>query len=437
MGEDEGWSEIGVVASEKVQRVAGSGDGIDCSDVRVLPVLGCSRAARVQSADERAAMLGRRQCAGLGTGVAAARVDTAELDMREAVGSGTFATVHRGVYRGQQVAVKVFNDKASPESLARELALSCALVHPNIVRCVGVGWQPAPSRVDALSQQDQQGQEQEQQSHEDAALLWKPVLVMEFCLLGSLFQMLYPVAPESKTRRAATVSAAPLDPHAHTIARGVAAALAHLHALGYAHFDLCSSNVLVCITVTNNNSLFLCHAPMHSHTHACTQLTGEFVPKLADFGQARRGFGVGFCAVGHEVYRAPELCAVPTRNYGRCAHWSERADVYSYGVLLWELLCKQLPFSDCHTDDVARLVRAGQRPAFPPAARVARPWRRLVRRCWAADPHARPAMAAVVAAVDALGTPFHRAPAPSPPRRRQRPVDSIGGGGGTGRDAYF
>lgn len=148
------------------------------------------------------------------------------------------------------------------------------------------------------------------------------------------------------------------------------------------------------------------------------------MPKLADFGQARRGFGVGFCAVGHEVYRAPELCAVPARNYGRCAHWSEQADVYSYGVLLWELLCRQLPFGDCHADDVARLVRSGRRPAFPPRPHVARPWRRLVRRCWAADPHARPTMAAVVAAVDALGAPLAPAPAPAPPRRRRRVPDT-------------
>ena len=96
MGEDDEQTEIGVVLSKRVQRVAGRGDGIDCSDVRVLPVLGCRRAARVQSAEERAAMLGQRGCGGLATDAAAAvsagpgagaaaLVDMAELDVKEAV----------------------------------------------------------------------------------------------------------------------------------------------------------------------------------------------------------------------------------------------------------------------------------------------------------------------------------------------------------------
>lgn len=278
---DDGWSEIGVVLSERVQRLAGRGDGVDCSDVRVLPVLGCRRAVRVQSAAERAAMLEQRRSAGIPATAGAACVDMAALDLREAVGSGTFATVHRGVYRGQPVAVKVFNDKASPESLARELALSCALVHPNIVRCVGVGWQPAPA------QPLQAEREEEEHSHslrsngngsrreEDAEVLWKPVLVMEYCVLGSLFQMLYPVTPESKTRRAATVSPAPLDPHARAIARGVAAALAHLHAFGYAHFDLCSSNVLVCNalpSIPSQQQRLACSVYQTTHTNTPTRM---------------------------------------------------------------------------------------------------------------------------------------------------------------------
>ena len=159
--------------------------------------------------------------------------------------------------------------------------------------------------------------------------------------------------------------------------------------------------------------------PTHSHIPIHQKLTDGFVAKLADFGQARRGFGVGFCAVGHEVYRAPELCGAPARNYARSAHWTERADVYSYGVLLWELLCRRLPFGDRPAADVARLVRSGQRPAFPPASRVCRRWRRLVRRCWAADPLARPPMAAVVAALDTLGAPFH-SPHTTLPHTRSR-----------------
>ena len=154
----------------------------------------------------------------------------------------------------------------------------------------------------------------------------------------------------------------------------------------------------------------------------------EFEPKLADFGLARRGFGVGSCAVGHEAYRAPELCMAQSRNYSRRTHWCEKADVYSYGILLWELLHKQIPYSDRH-DEVIKLVRRGVRPLFKPssssAPRIRREWVVLITRCWDEKPQERPTAAEVVQALDAMRGPFRRAKKgghagePSSKRRRR------------------
>lgn len=220
-------------------------------------------------------------------------IDFSEVRLKEIVGSGTFAAVYSAEYRERQIAVKVFNAKASAESLSREIAVVASLRHPNIVGFIGVAW--------------------------DTANPERPVLAMEFCSMGSLFQALYPNIIDAKTRRGATAGAGHLiDPHRKRIALGTARGMAHLHRVGWAHFDICSPNVL---------------------------LSEDFDPKLADFGQTRRGFGIGFPAVGHEAYRAPELCFTPSRNYQRSAHWTEKADVYSFAILLWELLHKELPWS--------------------------------------------------------------------------------------------
>ena len=158
-------------------------------------------------------------------------------------------------------------------------------------------------------------------------------------------------------------------------------------------------------------------------------MTADFEPKLADFGQTRRGFGVGFSVVGHEMYRAPELCAIATRNYGKNAHWNEKADVFSYGILLWELLHKKIPYSDSHTDDVSKLVRNGHRPSFKSSnpqsgglnsssdgevTLVCKKWRRLIKQCWAASPVERPTFQAILETIDKYPEPFYKKTLHSP-----------------------
>ena len=292
----------GVVLGKRLldcaESLCSSGEGIDCSDPRALPVLRCMKTVRVQTEEEHELLAKRRRTAGWnsslfaegnneapGAAAAAAAVDQTagedmkdeeenkdpkdlfpkisivcleEVDLKEPVGSGTYATVYRGIYHKQQVAVKMFNDKATMESLSRELAISCTLSHPNIVKCVGVGWKfdDASGVVEAIKRGDY--------SRTDGSMeallssLRKPVLLMEFCSMGSLFQALYPINVESKTRRGSVSSLPLVDPHSRKIARGVASALQHLHAHGFAHFDLCSSNVLVCSSFITSSVFVLC-----------------------------------------------------------------------------------------------------------------------------------------------------------------------------------
>ena len=120
-------------------------------------------------------------------------------------------------------------------------------------------------------------------------------------------------------------------------------------------------------------------------------------PKLADFGQARGGFGIGAPNVGHMQYRAPELCHTKSRNYFKLGHYCEKADVYSYAILLWEIFHKEIPWSGA--DRVLSNVKAGKRPKINKGI-VQKPWRKLIKMCWADKPADRPALKDVATIIE-------------------------------------
>lgn len=148
----------------------------------------------------------------------------------------------------------------------------------------------------------------------------------------------------------------------------VAHAMAHAHDQGVVHRDIKPSNVLV-------------------------DLVSDGV-KLTDFGTAHlpdsRRTGTELI-LGSPVYMAPELLASSPA--------SAASDLYSLGVLLFELLTGALPHQSASLGELLRLVAA--EPA--PDLRLLRPsWpgalADLVARLLAKQPGARPASAADTAA---------------------------------------
>jgi len=98
-------------------------------------------------------------------------------------------------------------------------------------------------------------------------------------------------------------------------------------------------------------------------------------------------------AIGTLRYLAPELLtATTTREYEH----NERCDVYSFGLLLWEVMHQQVVFAGVPGMEVAlRFAPEGKRPDIdlPPVCDALCP---IMQRCWHQDPKARPTMSACV-----------------------------------------
>lgn len=94
--------------------------------------------------------------------------------------------------------------------------------------------------------------------------------------------------------------------------------------------------------------------------------------------------------LGTTAWCAPELLTATTK-----ARYSVKVDVYSFGMVLWELWERKRPYEELYSRfDIIDAVREGRRPAIsstcPPT------FRSLIQRCWHEQPARRPTFAYIV-----------------------------------------
>lgn len=152
----------------------------------------------------------------------------------------------------------------------------------------------------------------------------------------------------------------------------IAAALAHIHGIGIIHCDLKPQNVLLKADDCDPRG---------------------FVTKLADFGLARVVSGdlplLHGDSAGTPSHLAPEI--VKTKDGDSIK--TPKADIFAFGVLMWEMYMSQQAFASFDQNDVLLLVIQGRRLPFPPGADPA--YVSLCQRCWAADMDKRPSLRVV------------------------------------------
>lgn len=115
--------------------------------------------------------------------------------------------------------------------------------------------------------------------------------------------------------------------------------------------------------------------------------------KIADFGFARlKEENATMTRCGTPCWTAPEVI--------KGERYSEKADVYSFGIVMWEMLTRKQPFADRNFMGVTMDVLEGKRPGVPHDCPEA--FKNVMTRCWHAKQEKRPSMAEVITSLSQL-----------------------------------
>ena len=124
-------------------------------------------------------------------------------------------------------------------------------------------------------------------------------------------------------------------------------------------------------------------------------VTADFTIKVADFGLTRfLSEGKQMTQVGTPMWMAPEI--IQGRQY------TQKADVYAYGIILWEILTRLEPYEDKEPMQIVlEVVNNGLRPYMPPELERS-PLVPLMRECWSEAPAGRPSFHQCVARLEVI-----------------------------------
>ncbi|KAK7313896.1 hypothetical protein VNO77_39101 [Canavalia gladiata] len=146
------------------------------------------------------------------------------------------------------------------------------------------------------------------------------------------------------------------------IAMDAAFGMEYLHSKNIVHFDLKCDNLLVNLKDTLRP-----------------------ICKVGDFGlsKIKRNTLVTGGVRGTLPWMAPELLN------GSSNKVSEKVDVFSFGIVLWEILTGEEPYANMHYGAIiGGIVNNTLRPTIP--SHCDPEWRTLMEQCWAPNPAARP-----------------------------------------------
>ena len=299
-------------------------------------------------------------------------VQPEELCMHELIGSGGFADVFRATWSDRAVGAVVGGGRTSASEL--QVAVKQLRSLPRETRGL-----EAFCKEIALMQRLQ---------HANVlAMLGVTIsptgalaVITEYMARGSLFQMLHP-----RSGRGAPLPRVLAMRMLADCSRG----MSYLHACAppIIHRDLKSQNLLV---------------------------AADFSVKVADFGLSRECLRPGaMTRVGSVQWAAPEVLLGKS--------YSHMCDLWSFGVVCWEVLTARVPFEGMAQTAVAtKVALEGMRLPVPPHTPIR--LLRLIARCWSEVPEDRPTFDAVVLEVQAIERSLLAAGEvdPSPPLGAQK-----------------
>ena len=125
------------------------------------------------------------------------------------------------------------------------------------------------------------------------------------------------------------------------------------------------------------------------------------VAKVCDFGMShiKKETAVITARMGSPQWSAPEIL--------RGQPHDESADTYSFGVLLYEIMSRELPYRGVDTFQVVMGVITGmlQRPSLPEDCAYPQQLKELMRTSWSEEPQSRPRFNQILDIVDEVRRP--------------------------------
>ncbi|KAI3456665.1 hypothetical protein Pfo_013328 [Paulownia fortunei] len=274
-------------------------------------------------------------------------IQNADLEELKELGSGTFGTVYHGKWRGSDVAIK-------------RIKKSC--------------FTGRQSEQERLTNEFWREAEILSKLHHPNVVAFYGVVqdgpggtlatVTEYMVDGSLRHVLL-----RKDRH--------LDRRKRLIiAMDAAFGMEYLHSKNIVHFDLKCDNLLVNL---KDPSRPIC--------------------KVGDFGlsKIKRNTLVSGGVRGTLPWMAPELLN------GSSNKVSEKVDVFSFGIVLWEILTGEEPYANMHYGAIiGGIVNNTLRPTIPSYCDPE--WRRLMEQCWAPNPAIRPCFTEIASRLRVMST---------------------------------
>lgn len=269
-----------------------------------------------------------------------------DFDQLDVIGYGSGGVVYTGTYRSSSVAIKqirlgVISENATLR-FKRQAQIFTRFVHPNIVSFMGVYMKDAYA-----------------------------YFIVEYCSKGSLRSILDYLAKNQKRNRQIDWK------WRCKMALGAARGLLYLHQTAkptITHGRIKSSKILVSEYYT-------------------AKLSDAVTPWLLSIVHNDPRPQV-------ERWTAPEI----VMGENGTLNSTRASDIFSFGMVLWELTTFEIPFHQMATEEEAhRAIASGKRPYFPlQSVQTPDGWKKLILSCWAQTPDERPDATMLVERLEAI-----------------------------------
>ncbi|KAG0598587.1 hypothetical protein M758_12G086300 [Ceratodon purpureus] len=275
------------------------------------------------------------------------------LKVKDQLGKGAAATVNRAYWMGGEAAIKTFFGPDNND-FKKEVAILRKLSHPNIISLLC-------SNADERSCS----------------------IVVEL-MDGDLSSLMHKRFLEGLGNQES-----PFDiMEGVDIMLQVGGGMQYLHDMKIVHRDLKSMNILVrCVGA---------------------QEIEYVVAKVADFGLSKTKersmtYSNQTLNLGTTRWMAPEMIqsfnaeseVEMSESKATVMNYPFKSDIYSFGMLCFEILTGHVPFSDVPAGSVRKLVVSGGRPPLP--SQCPPLLKSLIERCWNQDPSKRPSFGEICA----------------------------------------